>query len=103
MNKKVGADLMKFEITDTNILMSIELKDLKKLFEGSPLIYNEEGKSAKIKKDKLYEFGCKFVEYLMDVVDSDADCPRWGNGWDEIFEEMYVDNQDFIKYPKETD
>ncbi len=72
MNKKISTDLMKFEITDTDILMSIKLKDLKKLFDQSSLIYNEDEKNAKTKKDNLFEFGCKFVEYLMDFTDANA-------------------------------
>ncbi|AKA68516.1 hypothetical protein [Clostridium scatologenes] len=101
-NKKFTDQVMKFEITKDKLKMEISLKDLEWLFKNSPNNYDENGNSGviKVKRGKRQEFAEYVVKALMDVQDPDSDNTKWGQPFEDIFEEIFEGAEDeFIKYP----
>lgn len=96
--KEFNSQLLKFKITNDKLKMEISLKDLAILFASSPSNYNGEQEIAKIKRGKRQEFAEYIVNMLMDDAPNERDCVRWGEPFEDIFEEITEGDEEFCKY-----
>lgn len=99
--KEFNDQILKFKITDNKLKMEIALKDLVWLFHNSPNNFNGETESGKVMRGKRQEFAEYIVRMLMDDAPNERDCVRWGEPFEDIFEEILSGSEDFIKYNME--
>ena len=103
MSKNYEDQAMKFQITNDKLKMEINLKDLAWLLENSPNNCGDiDGEVIKIKRGKRQEFAEYIVEHLMDESSDDSNNTVWGQPFENIFEEIFEGDEDFIKYPSDS-
>jgi len=96
--KEFKDQLLKFKITKDKLKMEISLKDLVCLFASSPSNYDGEQEIAKVKRGRRQDFAEYIVNMLMDNAPNERDCVRWGEPFEDIFEEITEGAEDFCKY-----
>jgi len=96
--KEFNDQLLKFKITKDKLKMEISLKDLEILFASSPSNYDGEQEIAKVKRGRRQDFAEYIVNMLMDNAPNERDCIRWGEPFEDIFEEITEGDEDFCKY-----
>lgn len=89
--------LMKFEVTRSDLKMRIKLSDLEYLVKNS--INNDPDNPIKIKPHRNIQAAEALVKALMDDDPMSGD-PRWGKMLEEIFDEWFSGDEDFLKYPE---
>lgn len=101
--KKYDEQLLKFQITNDKLKMEIKLSDLVWLFHNSPNNMADDGESAfcRVKSGLKQQFAEKVVEMLLDQSPHDENNMRWGDLFEEIFEEITESAADFLKYHDE--
>lgn len=101
--KEFNDQVMKFKITKDKLKMEINLRDLEYLFASSPSNYDGEQEIAKIKRGRRQQFAEYVVRMLLDDAPNERDCVRWGEPFEDIFEEIAESAEDFCKYTSYDD
>ena len=96
--KEFNDQIMKFKITKDKLKMEISLKNLEYLFASSPSNYDGEQEIAKIKRGRRQQFAEYIVNKLLDDAPNERDCVRWGEPFEDIFEEITEGDEYFCKY-----
>jgi hypothetical protein len=99
---KYDNQIMKFNITDTELQMSIKIDDIVWLFHNSPYNCNlrsvEQGIDCmvKVKQGKEKEFAEYVVKYLMEFESCDSHNTNWSAKFDEAFNTILEGAEDEI-------
>lgn len=102
--KEFDQQALKFKITKDKLKMEISLKDLVWLFYNSPSnTYDGENIGAKVKPGKRQEFAEYIVNKLIDDAPYERNCTRWGEPFEDIFNEILEGDEDFCKYSIDED
>ncbi|MBR1859770.1 MAG: hypothetical protein IJ797_09750 [Selenomonadaceae bacterium] len=88
--------LMKFTITKDKVKAEIKISDLAYLLKNS--INNYPDNPVRVKRGCSQQFAEALVEWLMDD-DPNGDYTRWGKPFEDIFDEWFSGDEDFLKYP----
>lgn len=99
--KEYNEQIMKFKITKNKLKMEIKLSDLAWLLKNSPSNVSDdgEGEYCHVRKGKNQEFAEYIVKALMEDSQNERDCVKWGEPFEDIFEEIMESCEDeFIKY-----
>lgn len=98
--KEYNDQLMKFKITNDKLKMEIKLSDLARLFKNSPNNMSDNGECdyCHVRRGKNKEFAEKVVEYLLDLSPEDENNTRWGQLFENIFEELIESGDELFKY-----
>ena len=95
--KTFDDQLMKFTITNDKLKMEIKISDLVYLLENSPNNFPDE--PVRVKRGNRQQFTEALVKMLMDDCDVDSNSTRWGKPLEDIFDEWFSGDEDFLKYP----
>ena len=88
---------MKIEYTKDKLRMEISIDDLIELFETSEYNYNGETNLYHIKENQKENFLKYIKDYLLSFCNEDSSVIRWAQPFEECWEEMIVDDEDFLE------
>ena len=95
--KEFNDQILKFQITDDELIMKMSIKDLVWLFEESPNnTYDGENIGCKVRTDKVQEFAEFIVRQLMDGAPYEQDDMRWSVPFTQAFNEILEGAEDDI-------
>ena len=96
--KTFDEQLMKFIITNDKLKMEIKLSDLVFLLKESP--DNNPDDPVRVKPGCRQQFAEALVKALMDDFEVDSNDTRWGRVLEDIFDEWFCGDEEFLKYSK---
>ena len=100
MNNKFKStkSLFKMQVTEKDLEIKINLKDLARLFKTAPQNYDGQSTIATVRPDKVREFAAFIMTMLTEPEDDDSSDINISVPFSRIFEELASGDYDFLKY-----